>query len=499
MGEYGSIPPNVMRRKSSSKLVKHEDLAIDEGRDGGLREINSYHDHDEDEYDSASSDEVGDLSLSNGAAASHQSSSNHIAVGMGQQSYGNVINSGSANHLSLENGQTRNGHAMLGGGHRRNSYNDSASGHHAFTGEHSNRKMSFGNGSGGGNGSMGMSMAGLQGPQGLQQNGISGHPYQQQYPVLPLPAQHQSFNNMYSSGAHAGQAGQMGPPDHNSQNQLQPQDAQHPHHAESSVRFIPGFLSATHGDTPTPSPPNGYRQGNGTQQRNGNQDSIQQSRSQHATMPHSIPISSSNLSPFNPASALARPRSQQGPKNGSVAPIADSHGCLHQDNGQLTSNHPLSLAHATSHGLVSSGYDISLSAPNGVQEGSMSNLGQLYDVTQNHADAERVAPSGNIWPATDPRQDVMVNSNQAAHQGPSLSTGYDQGSGLMRRDYAGIDGRVPINGEMSRVDDEHGTGGEDVGRDVGPGVGSSHSGGTSASLKALKMDLGEEGNDAANE
>jgi hypothetical protein len=42
-------------------------------------------------------------------------------------------------------------------------------------------------------------------------------------------------------------------------------------------------------------------------------------------------------------------------------------------------------------------------------------------------------------------------------------------------------------------------GGEDIGKDVGPGVGSVNSGGTTASLKALKMDLGEEGHDAANE
>jgi hypothetical protein len=491
MGEYGSVPPNIMRRKSSSKLVKHEDLAIDEVRDGGMREISGYHDQDGEEYDSASSDEVGDLALNNG---SHQSSSNHVGGGMGQQSYSNAINSASVNHLSVDNGQTRNGHGMLDAGHRRNSYNEATSIHHAFTGESGPRKMSFNNGSVAASGTMGMSMATLQGPQTLHQNGISGHPYQQQYPVLP-PPQHQSFANMYS-GSHASQPGQMGPPDHTSQNHLQAQDAQ-PHHAESSVRFIPGFLSATHGDTPTPSPPNGYRQGNGGQQRNGNQDSLQQSRSQHAAMSHSIPVSASNLSPFNPTSALARPHS----KNGSNAPISDSHAQSQRasDIAQSIPNHPLSLAHATSHGLVSSGYNISLSAPNGVQDGSISKLGQLYDTSQNHVEPERLAGNGNIWSATDPRQASLAISHQTDQQGPSLSSGDDQSSGLMRRDYAERDARTSIGADAIRADDEPGIGGEDVGRDVGPGVGSSHSGGTTASLKALKMDLGEEGNDAANE
>lgn len=487
MGEYGSIPPNIMRRKSSSKLVKHEDLAIDETRDGGLREINGYHDHDGDEYDSASSDEAGDLALNNG---SHQSSSNHIAGGVGQQSYGNAINSAATNHLSVDNGQTRNGHGMLDAGHRRNSYNEATSMHHAFNGESGNRKMSFGNGNGGGGGTMGMSMANLQGPQGLHQNGISGHPYQQQYPILP-PPQHQSFANMYS-GSHTSQPGQMGPPDHTSQNHLQAQDAQLSHHAESSVRFIPGFLSATHGDTPTPSPPNGYRQGNGGQQRNGNQDPLQQPRS---AMTHSIP----NISPLNPTSALARPHSQ-GSKNGIVPPTGDSHAQSQRasDIAQSTSNHALSLAHAASHGLVSSGYNISLSAPNGGQDGSMSKLGQLYDTSQTHMEPERVATNGNMWLATDPRQ-ASLASHQVDQTGPSLSTGYDQSSGLMRRDYAERDAQASIGAEVIRAEDEHGMGAEDVGRDVGPGVGSSHSGGTTASLKALKMDLGEEGNDAANE
>ena len=470
---------------------------MEEGREGGMREISSYHDHDGIDYDSASSDEGGDVSTSTGAHGTHQSSFNHATGNATHQSYGNAMHPTSINHASLEGGQNRSGPPMLENVHRRNSHNDPSNGHLAFSGDVSSRKMSFSNGNGGGNGAVGMTMAALPGSQGLHQNGLSAHPYQQQFPALP-PSTHQSIGSMYGSESHAVQSGQMGPPDHIAQSQLQPQVAQHSHHAESSVRFIPGFLSATHGDTPTPSPPNGYRQGNGNKQRNGNQDFVPQARSQYATMPQSIPISGPSFSPFNPASALARPRSQQGSKNESVTPIVNAHSSL-PDNGQSSSNHPLSLAHAASHGMVPSGYDISLSAPNGTQDGSVSNLGQLYDTSQNQTNSGRAAPGSNMWSANNLSRDTAAKPRQADHQASSLSTGFDESTGLVRRDYAGHDARASVVSETIRVEDDHGTGGEDAGRDVGPGVGSSHSGGTSASLKALKVDLGEEGNDAANE
>lgn len=470
---------------------------MEDGGDGEIREISSYHDHDGDDYDSASSDEGGDVSTSTGVHGAHPSSFNHASGNTSHQPYGNAMHSTTVNHASFEAGQNRNGPPMLDNVHRRTSYNDSANAHHTFPGEITSRKMSFSNGNGGGNGAVGMTMEALQGPQGLHQNGISAHPYQQQYPALPSST-HQSMGNMYGSGSHAAQSGQMGPPAHIAQSQPQPQDAQHSHHAESSVRFIPGFLSATHGDTPTPSPPNGYRQGNGNQQRNSNQDSVQQARSQHATMPQSIPISGPSFSPFNPASALARPRSQNGPKNGSVAPVVNSHTSV-PDNVQSSSNHPLSLAHAASHGMVSSGYDISLSAPNGTQDGSMSNLGQLYDTSQSQTDSGRLASGSNMWSAASLSRDAAAKPHHTDHPGSSLCAGFDQSTGLVRRDYAGHDARASVVSETIRGEEDHGTGGEDAGRDVGPGVGSSHSGGTSASLKALKMDLGEEGNDAANE
>ena len=489
MGEYRSAPPNILGRKGSSKLVKHEDLAMEEGRDGGMRDISSYHDHDGDEYDSASSDEGGEVPISTQAHGAHSSAFSHAVGNTAQQPYGSVIHSTSINHASLEPGQNRNGPSTLDNGHRRNSYNDLSSGHHALSSETSSRKMSFSNGNGGGNGAVGMSLMAVQDSQALHQNGISAHPYQQ-YPAHPHSSQ-QPLGNVYSSGSHTAQSGQMGPPDHVQQNQLQPADAQRSQHADSSVRFVPGFLNAVHSDTPTPSPPNGYRQGNGSHQRNAHQDSSQPVRSQHATMPHSISTSGPSLSPLNPASALARARSEHGPRNESVPPIID--------NGQSSSNHPLSFAHAASHGMVSSGYNISLSAPNGTQDGSMSNLGQLYDTSQIQPNSGRAAPGSNMWSATSLARDAATKLQQAEHQGSSLSAGYDQSTGLVRRDYAGHDTRASVVSETIRVEDDHGIGGEDAGKDVGPGVGSSHSGGTSASLKALKMDLGEEGNDAANE
>lgn len=358
-----------------------------------------------------------------------------------------------------------------------------------------------------------MSITPLQG-QGLHQS----EPHQSQYQAHSVAHGQQAYGNplnaTYTNGmqsAHSGSFPQL-QSDHHAHNQYQSHSSQQPHvqahHAESSVRFIPGLLSAVHGDTPTPSPPNGYRQENGVQQQpNGKTDHSHQQRLHHLSMMSSAPGLASTLASFTSASSGGRPSSAHEAERTRIenelgASTSQAHSQPQQitDGRHLSESHPLSLAHAASHGLVSSGYNISLSAPNGMHDGSLARQGSEYDGSQNRSGEQRVG-AGNTWMGNGPARPGMsthLSHNDQPHLRPA--TGYDPDTGLTRRDYAGLDLHASADGGVNGIGIESGmVGGEDIGKDVGPGVGSANSGGTTASLKALKMDLGEEGHDAANE
>jgi hypothetical protein len=464
-GDHLSAPGSRQRRRSSSKLIKHEDNG--EGRDKDARG-NGHQDYDDD-YGSDSSEGEIDVPLSAGSNTARQPSAS--------QTGGNAQASYSTDYLSADN--RSNGNGML---------NDRGSSNHVFAGT---RRVSFGHDVNGG-GSHGMSMTPLQGLQAPQQS--------QYQPQIPH-AQQSYGNSLNASYANGVQTGSLPPsqPDLHAHHQY-PYNSQSahipPHHTESSVRFIPGLLSAVHGDTPTPSPPNGYRQGNGGQQQsNGNIDQ-QQQRSHHLTMMTSAPGLASTLASFTSASSGARPSSAHGIEPRTAA--SQAHGQPYQEvNGRhVSESHPLSLAHAASHGLVSSGYNISLSTSNGMRDGSLARQGPEYDGTQNRLDEQRAG--SNAWANGSARHGLAMHPLHDDQPHLRTSVGYDPDTRLMRRDYAGLDPHV--SSDLNGNGNESGLpGGDDVSKDAGPGVGSSNSGGTTASLKALKMDLGEEGHDAANE
>lgn len=462
-GEQISAPGRRQRRRSSSKLVKHEDNG--EARDKESRG-NGHQDY-EDDYGSDSSEGDIDVPLS-----AHHNTARQPSVA---QTAGSVQASYSADYLSADNRSNGNG---IG------------SSHQAFAAA---RRVSFGQDVNGG-GSNGMSITPLQGSQGPHQSDQSHQSHYQ-----PHSLSQQSYGNQvgvtYANGmqpAHTGSFPQT-QAEHHSHNQYS-QGGQQPHlqahHAESSVRFIPGLLSAVHGETPTPSPPNGYRPGNGAQQQsNGNIDPSQQQRSHHLSMMSSAPGLASTLASFTSASG-ARPSSGHGAEH--RASTSQAHGQPYQavDGRHLSESHPLSLAHATSHGLVSSGYNISISTTNGMRDGSARH-GSEYDGIQNRAGEKRVG--SNAWMSNDTAR-PSVDGQPHLHS----SATYDADTGIVRRDYAGLNPHISADGNAIGNDPVL-AGSDDIGKDVGPGVGSSNSGGTSASLKALKMDLGEEGHDAANE
>lgn len=481
-------PSNTLRRRSSSKLVKHEDTAVGEGRGRGSRE-NGHQDYEGDEYDSASSEDDVEVPLS-ATANVHQSSGNHAGGGISHVSY-------AMDYVSSDNRSNGHGTGQL---------NEHGSNNHAFTAA---RRVSFGHHLDG-NGPNGMSMASLQGSQSLHQPGMSTHPQQSQYqPHVTSHGQQpygNSINPAYTNGVQSSHPGSFpqSQSDHHSQSQFHHQSQQphvQSHHAESSVRFVPGFLSAVHGDTPTPSPPNGYRQGSvAQQQQNGSNEHPHLHRSHHLSIANDASGLVSNMSSLNPVSSGSRgPQSGEQPRT-EMTTVSQTHSEQHQlaDGRHMSESHPLSLAYAAAHGLVSSGYSISLSAPNGIDDGSAARHGQEYHRAQNQAEGHGSTDPGDAWMDNNARQGMSAQSQDQQHLRPSVV--HDQGAGLIRRDYVGLDHHMSADGGASKLDNESLLiGGEDIGRDVGPGVGSANSGGTSDSLKALKMDLGEEGHDAANE
>lgn len=466
-------------------MVKHEDIV--EGRDKESRGGNGHQDY-EDEYGSDSSEEDVEVPLS-ATTNARQPSTNYAANGNAQASY--------SDYLSSDNRTNGTGSAML---------SDHSSSNQAFG---SVRRVSFGHdmNSGGPNGTP---IPPLQG-QGLHQS----DPHHSQYQSIAhgQQAYGNPLNATYTNGMQSAHSVSFPlQSDHPAQHQYPSHGTQQPHvqshHAESSVRFIPGLLSAVHGDTPTPSPPNGYRQGNGGhQQANGNIDHSHQQRSHHLSMMSSAPGLASTLASFTSTSSGRRPSPAQDAERNRIenalgaSTTSQVHAQPHEiTNGRHSESHPLSLAHAASHGLVSSGYSISLSAPNGMHNGSLAKQGSEYDGSQHRSGEQRVG-AGNTWVGNGPaRPELSAHLSHSDQPHHRADTGYDPDTGLTRRDYAGLDPHASAEGGVNGIDLESGMiGGEDIGKDVGPGVGSVNSGGTTASLKALKMDLGEEGHDAANE
>ncbi|KAJ9104639.1 hypothetical protein QFC21_002137 [Naganishia friedmannii] len=466
-GEYSPRPSQGDRRRSSTKLVKHEDLRDD------LREIDGHHEYDAEDYDSASSEEEIDVPLS---ASIHHVSLPYthpppIGNGNGNGSYPSLTKPLSMDYLAPGIG------VINGNGHYNNHLNDSGASNHATDG----RRMSF---NAQGNSSMGMSGNPLQRQQTQQRSALNGYPYQQQHPSQPTAhvqqqAYHdQNANSSYTNGTQSSHSACFGHQDNQDAFQKPQLPHQQSHHVESSVRFIPGFLSAIHGDTPTPSPPNGFSQSNiGHRQSIAVQQAMHQQHNQNvsASVGSDMAVNAANHAPL-----------------GARTMSSDDHAKL-----QLMLPPSNVGQQSDQNGMVSSGYNISLAhvaASAAARNNSNGTGGNAIGDGQS-------ARAGSTWTETDPLQGMQ--DHQQSSQFSQLPTragmvfNHDSSAG---RDYVGINVRSSLDAGTSKI--EAGLAmliGDDVSREVGPGVGSATSAETTSSVRALKMDLGEEGHDAANE
>lgn len=452
------------------KSVKREDLREE------LREVDGHHEYDGEDYDSASSEEEMDVPLS--ATINHVSLPyNHPPpIGNGNGTHGSSTRPLAIEYAPADTGLTN------GNGHYNHHMND-IGGNHATDG----RRSSFNAQSNGGNNSMGMSGNLLQRQQGQHQTALNGYPYQQQYLTqttanLQQQAYHdQNANVPYTNGTHSSHSASFGHQDNQGAFQKPQLQHQQSHHVESSVRFVPGFLSAIHGDTPTPSPPNGFSQSNiGHRPHSAAQQAQQQAMHQQHT--HNVVTSN--------ASSMIANGTNHAPSLNVRAMSNDDHSKL-----QLMLP-PASAGQRTDHNdMVSSGYDISLghvSASTAAKNSS--------NVVIGNANRDGKLPrTGSTWMSDDQGMQDHQQLSQFSQLPTQSDMVFNQGSAA-GRDYVDVSVRSSLDAGTSKI--EAGLAmliGDDGSKDVGPGVGSATSAETTSSVRALKMDLGEEGHDAANE
>lgn len=455
-------------------MVKHEDLRED------FRDHDGQNEYDGEEYDSASSEEEIDVPLS--------ASLNHVSLPYDHpppNGNGNGLHSSSTKPLmdftSLGSGLNN------GNGHYNHHINEIGASEHAADG----RRMSFNGHSNVANSSMGMSGSLLQRQQAQHQPALNGYPYQQQYTSNPAAhGQQQAYldqnaNTAYQNGSNPSHSASFSHQDNQGafpKPQIQHQQS---HHVESSVRFIPGFLSAIHGDTPTPSPPNGFSQNNiGHRQhptaQQAQQPIIHQQNTQNGVtgMGAGMAVNGSNGSTHLPLGARTMSNDDHAKLQLMLPP--SNTGQQTDQNGMVSSGYNIALAHVAASAVARN--NSSSASGNANRDGKNARVGSTW--TENDSlQGMQHQQQASQFPQLPVRPDVVFDQDSAAGRG-----------------YVGINVRSSSDGGASKI--EAGLTmliGEDGSKEVGPGVGSAASAETTSSVRALKMDLGEEGHDAANE